>query len=268
MTRKMYDAIYVGNLPAGGDLYAGYDDGNWPDADAIAAAFPGKEVLRITVNPADNKGVIGDGPPDNGSWPDWVNWVRMRRAAGFDPTLNTDDALWSAGKAAFAAAGEPEPHWWIAAYLSSAPDLNNLPAVPEGAVALQCYDYGPYDLSVAADYWPGVDPAPVLPIPPTPKEDTMRTQLVYDVARHVQHFVYIAGDGVYHRSLDEATNVLSSPTRLPGNPVNPDAGVSAMLMKGGDELHVLAEYADTSNGTVAHYWLGLTSVVPWGMATL
>jgi hypothetical protein len=41
--RTMYDSIEstVLDLPDGADLYAGYDDGNWPDAAAIAVRFPG-----------------------------------------------------------------------------------------------------------------------------------------------------------------------------------------------------------------------------------
>lgn len=257
MVRKMGDAIYVSNLPPDLDLYAGYDDGRWPDADAIAAQFHGKEVLRITVNPMDNFGIIGDGPPDNGSWPQWVKWVKMRRAANFDPSLNTDEAMWQAGKDAFAAANEPEPHWWIAKYLNSPPDLNNLPPIPPGAVALQCYDYGTYDLSVVADYWPGVDPAPKPPVtPPAPPEDTMRQQIVYDSANQQQHFVFLADNAVFHKVYDEVKGTWSKGTRLAGV-IDESAGVSAALMKGGKQLHVLTEYANTANGTGAHYWLDL-----------
>lgn len=153
MTRTMYDAIYPENLPAGGEMYAGYDDGNWPDAAAITRRFPGKQVLQITVNPGDNKGVIGDGPPDNGTWPQWVQWVVRRRAAGADPTINTDAALWPAARAAFAAAGVAEPHWWIA-------DYDGDPAIPAGAVAKQYATSDAYDTSSVAPYWPGVDPEP------------------------------------------------------------------------------------------------------------
>lgn len=169
MTRTMYDAINAGSLPAGGDLYAGYVDGNWPDAPAIAARFPGETVVSITVNPNDNQGVVGDGPPDNGAWDEWVNWVLKRRAAGVDPTINTNVSNWQAGKAAFTAAGVAEPHWWVAHY-------DNDPAIPAGAVAKQYASNNLYDTSSVADYWPGVDPAPTTPAPS--EEDDLSTQAV------------------------------------------------------------------------------------------
>ena len=166
MTRTMYDAIDVNNLPVGGDLYAGYDDGNWPDADAIAKRFPGKEVLRITVSPSDDKGIIGDGPPDNGTWAEWVGWVVRRRAAGEDPWLNTNqENNWQAGKDAFRAAGVPEPHWWVANY-------DGDPTLPAGALMKQYASNNSYDTSSCAAYLPGIDPVPVPPKPPVPPAPT------------------------------------------------------------------------------------------------
>lgn len=168
-SRLMYDAVNPANLPKDGDLYAGYNDGTFNDFAAEVSLFPNAKILSITVNPADNQGIIGDGPPDNGTWQQWVGWVSKRRAAGVDPTINTNSSNWSAGQSAFNAAGVTQPHWWIAHYSVSPPDLNNLPAIPTGAVALQCYDYGGYDLSVVADYWPGVD------APPTNEDEDMST---------------------------------------------------------------------------------------------
>lgn len=157
MVRKMFDGITPSLLPPGGDLYAGYVDGKWPDAKAIGGMFHGKLVVRIAVSPSTNDGVVGDGPPDNGSWPAWVEWVVMRRAAGVDPTMYTNASSWSAGKAAFAAAKVAEPHWWIAHY-------DGDPTIPAGAVAKQYASNGSYDTSSVADYWPGVDPAPRPPV--------------------------------------------------------------------------------------------------------
>jgi hypothetical protein len=167
MTRTFFDAIDVNNLPPNGDGYLGYDDGNWPDADEIAGKFPGKEVIRITVNPADNKGIIGDGPPDNGTWPQWVSWVVMRRNAGEDPWINTNESNWTAGQAAFNNAGVPQPHWWIAKY-------DNDPTIPAGALMKQYASNSGYDTSSAVDYLPGIDPALTnTPVVSTDEEDNM-----------------------------------------------------------------------------------------------
>lgn len=161
-TRKMYDAITPSNMPADGDLYAGYDDGNWPDAEAIAELFPGKTIIRITTNPMNNDGVVGDGPPDNGTWPQWVGWVVKRRAAGVDPTINTNASNWTAGQSAFNQAGVAQPHWWIAKY-------DGDPTIMAGAVAKQ-YATGNFDTSSVLPYWPGVDPPPA-----TNEEDEVPT---------------------------------------------------------------------------------------------
>lgn len=202
MTRIFYDAINPNNLPVGGDGYLGYDDGNWPDASDIQAKFPDKLVGLITVNPKDNKGSIGDGPPDNGKWSDWVNWVVMRRAAGEDPTINTNTSNWTAGQAAFNAAGVKQPHWWLAHYSNTPPDLKNLPAIPAGAIALQCYDYGGYDISVVADYWPGVDRAPATTqtsVASTDEEESMQAQdgyVTFSWSQGDKHIVQVAFDTV------------------------------------------------------------------------
>jgi hypothetical protein len=161
MTRTMYDSIYANNLPEGGQLYAGYVDGNWPDYANVKAKFPHSVVVAIATNPNTDKGVVGDGPPDNGTWDQWIRWVGLRRAAGVEPTLNTNASNWDAGKAAFAAAKVAEPLWWIAHY-------DNDPAIPAGAIAKQYASNSRYDTSSVAAYWPGVDPKPVTPPPPVP----------------------------------------------------------------------------------------------------
>jgi hypothetical protein len=164
----MYDAINALSLPAGGDLYAGYVDGNWPSANAISQRFPHATVVRIATSSHTNDGVVGDGPPDNGSWPEWIGWVQRRRAAGVDPTMYCSLSQWPTGQAAFKAAGVADPHWWVAHY---SPDAT----LPAGAVALQHTETAGFDISSVADYWPGVDPAPIPPAAAAvPEEDDMR----------------------------------------------------------------------------------------------
>jgi hypothetical protein len=165
--RKAYDGIYADRLPKDGDLYLGYDDGNWPDAAEEVKLFPGKLVVLITTNPNDNKGIIGDGPPDNGTWQQWVGWVVKRRAAGEDPWINTNKSNWVAGKLAFAVAKVPEPHWWIAWY-------NNDPTLIDGSPMKQFASNNDYDTSSCASYLPGIDPKPTTtPTPVVDEEDDM-----------------------------------------------------------------------------------------------
>lgn len=165
--RFMADSTDAADLPVGKDLYAGYVDGAWPSYDAIKARFPAATVVGICTNPGNSAGVVGDGPPDDGSWDEWVQWVQRRRGAGVDPTMYTDASGWQSGKTAFAAHNVPEPHWWIADWTGTAAEP------PAGAVALQYASPsegsgGHFDLSTVADYWPGVDPAPAPAPDPTP----------------------------------------------------------------------------------------------------
>lgn len=166
--RTMYDAINASSLPTGGDLYAGYIDGHYNDYSAIQLRFL-LPIVAIATNPTTNNGQVGDGPPDNGSWPEWVSWVQMRRSADADPTMYTNASSWAAGKAAFDSAGVPQPHWWIAHY-------DNDPTIPVGAVAKQYASNSLYDTSSVAEYWPGVDSVP-LTSTPSEEDDFMAQSL-------------------------------------------------------------------------------------------
>jgi hypothetical protein len=147
-------------MPAGAELYAGYDDGNWPDAATIAELYPGKVIVRVTTDAGDNEGQVldvenGDATPNQAP-----AWAERRRAAGQLPTVYCNLSTWPGARQAFDNAEVPQPSWWIADW---GPAVTVL-----GAVAIQ-YAAGPeFDESLVADYWPGVDPAPVPDEPPSP----------------------------------------------------------------------------------------------------
>jgi hypothetical protein len=182
MTRSLADACTPANLPAGVDLTASYVDGIC----ASAADTP----VRISAL-ATNQGNVGDCEPGNPRPIVWVLWARARRAAGVDPTIYCpDDSLsdFFAGYrhhdviAAFNAAGEPQPHYWL-----TKPGADT---IPDGAVAVQNQlgvDGDRYDLSLAADYWPGVDAPPDPPADPPPP--TRRVPMVVS---------YTDADGTIH----------------------------------------------------------------------
>lgn len=150
----MYDACDPNGVPRNAQMVGGYVDAGCRWSPGAWGMFPNSVKVRIASLPSTNDGVVGDGPPDNGTWPQWVAWVVMRRHAGVDPTIYTDGDQWPTGQQAFRAAGVAEPHWWIAQW-------NNSAAVPAGAVAHQYANHGDaYDISAVLDYWPGVDPAP------------------------------------------------------------------------------------------------------------
>jgi hypothetical protein len=156
--RSCFDSVSVNSLPGGADLYAGYDDGSYNDAAAIAAKEGGKTVLRITVNPNDNEGDVldvenGDAIPAHAP-----GWVVRRRAAGHGgPLVYCSYSAWAAVKQAFSDMGVAEPGYWIAAY------PGNGAALYPGSVGHQFVDHGGYDESVFVDYLPGIDPAPAKP---------------------------------------------------------------------------------------------------------
>jgi hypothetical protein len=156
MTRRMADSVTPADLPAGFDLYGAYVDGKYANYAAVEAMYPGK-VVGIAVFSTTNDGLVGDCESGDMTPQSAVTWVQLRRAAGSEPTIYCSEAIWSTVQAAFTAANEPEPQWWIAAYPGPGAVLY------PGAVAHQWIDHGPYDESVVADYWPGVDPPPAPP---------------------------------------------------------------------------------------------------------
>jgi hypothetical protein len=151
----MADSVTVANLPATGfDLYGAYVDGAYANYAAAEARFPGKVVPIAVLSSTDN-GIVGDCEP-GAIWPPQkaVDWITMRRADGVDPSLYCSYGVWTNVQIAFNNVGVRWPHFWIADY----PGIG--PLLYPGTVAHQWVDWGPYDESVVADYWPGVDPAP------------------------------------------------------------------------------------------------------------
>lgn len=151
MTRTMYDAVTPGNLPEGGDLYAGYLDGRYRNVAAIQARFPGKRVVTISVTgmvPADVLDVeAGNITPDKA--PDWAQWMRGQ---GRTPTVYCPSSLWGDCIRAFTGRGINPPLWWVAHY-------DDDPTLTPGMVAKQYGGdtAGGFDISAVADYWPGID---------------------------------------------------------------------------------------------------------------
>jgi hypothetical protein len=163
VTRLMYDAVTPANIPANAAMVAGYVDGRYAWSAADWARFPNAVHVPIAVFPTTNSGVVLDVEQGDATPQQAPGWVQMRRAAGVDPTVYCSEDAWPAVRAAFTAAGVPQPHYWVAAYPGEGA------VIPVGAVAHQYQDAGPYDLSVVADFWPGVDQGEDM----TPEQDQM-----------------------------------------------------------------------------------------------
>ena len=153
----MFDAIAAKapGIPVDAEMVAGYVDGAFAWSAADWARFPRAVLVEIACFASTNLGQVLDVEKGNATPAQAPAWVHMRRAAGCDPTVYCSLSNWPTVKAAFATAGIAEPHWWVADY-----SLGQVPQIPAGAVALQYTDNppaSPYDTSVVADYWPGVD---------------------------------------------------------------------------------------------------------------
>ncbi|MFE9421662.1 hypothetical protein ACFYNO_01730 [Kitasatospora sp. NPDC006697] len=174
MTRSMYDSVSPSSIPAGAPMVAGYVDGRYANLTALAARFPSAVRVAIAVFASTDAGVVLDVENGDATPAQAPGWVRMRRSHGVDPTVYCNTDTWPAVRQAFAAAGVAAPHYWIAQY-------DGVAAIPAGAVAKQYRSTDSWDLSIVADYWPGVDPAPVQAPVPAPARPMDRRRLDEEV---------------------------------------------------------------------------------------
>lgn len=202
MPRLMYDSTDPADIPRGVGMVAYYVDGIYAASrDYVKSLHPGATLVSISAI-GNRTAQVGD--VEAGCiWPvaNAVPWVVRARADGFDPTIYCNELNdWPAVRAAFKAAGVPEPHYWVARY-------NGVREVPAGSVGRQFahpYDAndpvannpwetgGHYDLSIIDDYWPGVDAAPV---PLTEEEADMPKLLRGDQKGDINLvFAYETGD--------------------------------------------------------------------------
>ena len=137
----------------------------WSPADF--ARFARAVKVTISTQPGSTIGDVADVERGDMTPDDAVAWVVTRRAAGAHPTVYLSEAAWPDARRVFHGRGIPEPEWWIAGY----PGSVGAGVLYSGAVAHQYEDRGPYDVSVVADYWPGVDSIPGPPIPTRHSED-------------------------------------------------------------------------------------------------
>ncbi|WP_439379857.1 hypothetical protein [Amycolatopsis lexingtonensis] len=163
--RTMYDALTARNIlkkdrrPV---LVAGYIDriklAPWTDADW--ALFPDALKVRIVKKASTNDGHVLDVEPGDARPEEAPGWAAMRRRSGFaHPVIYCNRSTWPKVKAAFADQDVEPPLYWIAT-------ATGRREIPPGAIAAQyLLDVAPgIDISVVADFWPGVDgpsPAPL-----------------------------------------------------------------------------------------------------------
>lgn len=155
--RIMYDSVTARDIPSSVGMVAGYVNGKYAWSQADWDRFPNAVKVRIATRGNVTDGHVLDVEVGAAQPYQAPGWAVQRRSVGVDPTVYCSLASWDMVRAAFRRATVPEPHYWIAHY-------DNVRDIPSGAVAKQFINPpksgGHFDLSMVADYWPGIDPVP------------------------------------------------------------------------------------------------------------
>ena len=164
--RTMYDSVDPTTIPADAQMVAGYVDpgGDYTWSAEAWARFPSATKVRIAGWASTDDGHVldveaGDATPDQAP-----GWCTRARARGIVPTVYCSEAVIGDVLGRFDAQGTPRPLIWRAAYPGGGPSLDPSAGVPHTEIAHQWANpdiiHAEYDVSVVADYWPSVDPAP------------------------------------------------------------------------------------------------------------
>lgn len=160
MTRTMYDGVTASSLPLGGWGYLFYVDGTYANGTAVKARTPGKVHIPVTIGrTAAARGMVLDVETGDATPADAYTWCRNYPGSNTDLTIYCNSSSWAAVKSALAGL-TTKPNYLIAQY-------DNIATIPAGAIGKQYKNTAGYDESVVANYWPGVDPAPVVAGPVT-----------------------------------------------------------------------------------------------------
>jgi hypothetical protein len=171
MTRTMYDSVTSHDIPQGVQMVAGYVDGAYAWSAFDWALHPGAVKVRITVGSGTLDAHVADVETGDFTPAQGAAWAKAKLARGETPYLyfslsqeqNIINALRAIG------VDHMKVGFWTA-------EWTGVPHFAGGATITQ-YDHPPhsgghYDLSVAADFLPGIDaapaPAPTPPAPPPP----------------------------------------------------------------------------------------------------
>lgn len=168
--RTLYDSVDAAAIPAGVQLVAGYVDGRYAWSAADWARFPGAPQVRIAVFATTNDGNCADVETGDMTPSTVIDWLKLRRGSGVDPTVYCGYVDWLSIQQLCADDGIAPPHHWLA-------DWDGRQVVYAGDVAHQFANGAGYDTSVALDYWPGVD-APLPDPGPGPGGNDMTEQQV------------------------------------------------------------------------------------------
>ncbi|PBC80910.1 hypothetical protein SAMN05428945_4578 [Streptomyces sp. 2224.1] len=155
MTRIMFDAVTPSNIPSSATMVAGYVDGDFRNVEEMAKRFPHAKRVSIAVSHKHKAQVLdvetGAASPEGA-----VAWCRETMAAtpNGELTVYCNASTLPQVRAAFKKHKVTEPNYWVAKF-------DGKPSIPPGAIAKQFQGgvHSPFDKSVVADHWPGVDEA-------------------------------------------------------------------------------------------------------------
>ena len=147
MTRVGGDSVTLLNIPPDVGVVFYYVDGWYAQPRwQVDTHWPGALKVGIAVHPWTNAGDVLDIEEGDASPGDFPGWRAMRLAAGHpNPAAYFSDAI--------APQIPGDVPRWRAAY----PGIG--PVIYPGDIAHQWVDHGPWDESVVADVWPGLDGA-------------------------------------------------------------------------------------------------------------
>lgn len=181
MSRLMYDSVNYLHPPRDAAMVAGYVTGPyaWP---AIGwARWARVPCVHICTIPSSNVGEVLDVEQGDASPQTAVGWIARARARGQVPTVYCSVSQVDAVRAECKAHEIDPPLFWVAHW-------DGIAELPAGAVAKQYQDDPQlgYDVSIVADYWPGVDPAPK----PSPHPEDSRMFTLIDFGEQGVYMVY------------------------------------------------------------------------------
>jgi hypothetical protein len=165
----MADSTNAQDIPTGTfQLVGGYTDGDYAWSEADWKLHGDSVHVRICAVTIDMSAQVADIERGALTPADGAEFVRQKLARQEHPSLYFSESQLGAVQAALSGAGL-SPYYGFSIWRANwdgVADLNGF------GIAHQYqhppYTGGHYDLSVAADYWPGVDP-PLVPVVPSPQ---------------------------------------------------------------------------------------------------
>lgn len=229
MTRQLLDSVTAARLPADARLVGAYVDGHYANVAAVRARCPRATVVTITVLGTAGANVA-DCEPGDLTPASAADWAAREIAAGRKPTIYCNLSTWPSVQTEVAKR-RITVSYWIAHYDGKAEMI-------PGAVAKQYQERTDQNLdySIAADYWPGVDPPPAKPhaLPdisqpkPAPQEDDMARSYSCENAQWIT-------DGIHTRWLRNSEDVIAQKTigtLVGGAPAIPPAVHHSLIIVG------------------------------------